>query len=437
MDEVFKELDSGLCSDWLNNETNHEKSDVRTELKELFGRFGTKDKNESRPIATKSGAIKDDHQDSLKSASNSNTNGQLKKAQKGPLPDDLPSVKTISDSEQHDLDQAIARAKELADQAILELDGSLQTCGLDSPRTPGSPTRRSKFTFKFKTQAKEHKSFSDTLAKHSEQNVFDSILSDEAKQAYETLIEKGAGLGESDKHDSTGSTSDLISISASTANLVVSSSHDEPSDVEQPHAEPASSPDSNPLRMLRNGVGVVPKVRGNRSRFSAGPQTASLARLTATASRSSLPAPPPIPKLIMSAAHESLSDPMDPSNGNLLPLPPRDRSKPLQPLKQHERKHPLLIGSEVDGEHGGSPLISSPIVKPLMSTFKPNMPLRKPIQIGESKFVGSSTLPSSSGPTSSACTSNSSVSSPVNTIAITANTAAATGASLKSTRQLM
>jgi hypothetical protein len=415
MDEVFKELDSSLRSDWLNGDTK-ESSDVRTELKELFGRHN-KDKAEGRTVPRSNGshAVTEDDR-----CEDSASHSFKKKSHKLPLPDDLPSVKTISDSEQHKLDQAIARAKELADQAILELDGSHENC-LDSPRTPGSPTRR-KFTFKFKTHSKEHRSFTDTLAKNNE-NVFSSILSDEAKHAYESLIDRGsvgaAPSTESDKHDSSGSLSDLVSITASTANLVTG--HDEP-DVSQPEVPP--SQDSNPLRMLRNGVAVMPKVRGNRARFSAGPATASLARLTANASRSSLPAPPPIPR-----STESI-DCSEGADANPLPLPPRDRSKLVQPLKQHERKHPLLLSCE-DSARSTSP--SSLPTKPLMSTFKPNMPLRKSVQVGDPQLLISSNVSSSAGSSAS----NSSLSSPNNTIAITANTAAATGASLKSTRQLM
>src|SRR5690606_10769440 len=99
--------------------------------------------------------------------------------------------------------------------------------------------------------------------------------------------------------------------------------------------------ETNPLRMLRSGVNIVPKMRGNRPHFNR-PQTASLARLTANVSRSQLPAPPPIP-----IANETDNQSVD--TNNPLPLPPRDRNRAfVQPLKQHERRHPLLINSTND-----------------------------------------------------------------------------------------
>ncbi|CAG2119098.1 unnamed protein product [Medioppia subpectinata] len=90
--------------------------------------------------------------------------------------------------------------------------------------------------------------------------------------------------------------------------------------------------------MLRSGgIGGVlrAKVRGNRSfsqpRLPTTAQTAGLARVAST--RSSLGVPPPVPTTTGA----------DDVN-NALPLPPRDRSRPmLMQLKTHQRRHPLVM----------------------------------------------------------------------------------------------
>lgn len=127
--------------------------------------------------------------------------------------------------------------------------------------------------------------------------------------------------------------------------------------------------ESNPLRLLRNG-GIIPKVKGNKQRIPTTPQTASLARLTANVNRSSLGSPPPVP---FSGTSMLISSNDEASALNALPLPPRDRSKQHNmALKQHQRKHPLLIpvkdlpgGSEPNGSNE-----SGHISQPVLSTFR-------------------------------------------------------------------
>lgn len=159
--------------------------------------------------------------------------------------------------------------------------------------------------------------------------------------------------------------------------------------------------DSNPLRLLRSGASIIPKVKGNKQRIATTPQTASLARLTANvASRANLGSPPPLPvssALISSSSSLPASTAGsidDLSTQNALPLPPRDRSKIHHPiLKQHQRKHPLIIPTTTNNqtslsESNGSSInsTSDPISsgEPLMSTFKPHIPVLKHVFCPES-----------------------------------------------------
>lgn len=158
--------------------------------------------------------------------------------------------------------------------------------------------------------------------------------------------------------------------------------------------------DSNPLRLLRSGAPIIPKVKGNKQRIAATPQTASLARLTANVTRANLGSPPPVPvsPALISSSSPSLSSSLptstvasndDLSTQNALPLPPRDRSKIHHPiLKQHQRKHPLIIpacannqisSSESNGSSINTATDSMSSGEPLMSTFKPHLPALKQV----------------------------------------------------------
>lgn len=372
MDEVFKELDFGKLGDVALSPAEQPEKDcnMRNEIKELVGLLAKETINGNANMLSR--AISPLAQN---------------KEKRKPAP--LTDVKPISASDQQTLDQAIAMAKELANNAILELDGV--GLGLDamSPRTPISPTKK-KFTFKFK-EKKEHKTFSEALTKQGE-SVLDSIISDEAKEAYDSLIGNGGVCNnESETFDiSPKCTAPSPPVSTSYINTSMTSSTIPTTCVEpEDNKEEEEEVDTNPLRMLRGGV--LPKARpGSRARFSAGPQTASLARLTANVSRSQLPAPPPVPR--------ANSTTLENENSNPLPLPPRDRRKsPMQiPLKQHERKHPLLIQGATDQPDSSSLNGIAPPRPTLMSTFKPNMPLRKSvISIGEPTLISGPSAASS------------------------------------------
>lgn len=238
------------------------------------------------------------------------------------------TVKPISAAEEQRLETAIAMAKEMANRSMQEMDRRSESDGAqDSPRTPSSPSKR-KFSFKFKQSPKlERRTFSEEA--EAIPDIQDS-LTEEAKEAYSSLVEKGQGL------DKTG-TNDSIELQHARHSVA-----EDPADVD--------AAELNPLRRLRSGIPVQPRVRGNRhgipsSCRASTPHTATVARLAANATstpsqRNGLGVPPPPPPKPSMPSDESQGGPGD---GNPLPLPPRDRSRPLTPLKHHQRKHPLLL----------------------------------------------------------------------------------------------
>lgn len=165
MDEVFKELD--LIKPELSDELAEQQKAIND----------CNVKNEIKEIA-------------IKLASNKDT-------KKKPV-----TMKPISPAEEQNLDSAIAMAKELATRSMLEFDfkpvADLKNFpdngpGLsDSPKTPSSPSKKNKFSFKFKTlQKSEPRSYSDETGNISD---IQSILTEDAKRAYNSLVEKGEGL---------------------------------------------------------------------------------------------------------------------------------------------------------------------------------------------------------------------------------------------------
>ncbi|XP_035218057.1 activated Cdc42 kinase-like [Stegodyphus dumicola] len=309
-----------------------------------------------------------------------------------------PEVKPISAADQQTLDSAIAIAKELANKSFLDLETrSDNDTPLESPKTPTSPFKR-KFSFKFKTSPKpDRRNFSEEAEAIPD---IQDIITEEAKEAYNSLVEKGSGLERSVSLPPTVAPKPVIeNLPRSRQPL---QTHTPATDSSDPESEAV---DSNPLRMLRSGVPVRPKVRGNRhgipnSGRAATPHTATVARLAANAvssngsslvngTRSNLGSPPPPPQApktfprpnipsrytkdnnISNSSPKSdevssdakLEDQSDTSSTNTtvscsesssdnlpnpLPLPPRDRTKPLPVLKHHQRKHPLILpGSNI------------------------------------------------------------------------------------------
>lgn len=249
----------------------------------------------------------------------------------------LATVKPISAAEEQTLETAIAMAKEAAAHRMQEMDGgggrSESDATQDSPRTPSSPNKR-KFSFKFKSSPKlGRRTFSEEA--EAIPDIQDS-LTEEAKEAYNSLVEKGGP--------------EKLATAEPPPATAVPGAVDETVDSD-------GGGDTNPLRRIRSGVPVQPRIRGNRHGIPSScrpttPHTAALARLaanaaaaastttttTTTTQRNGLGAPPPPPPL-PSASQQAAAV----AEANPLPLPPRDRTKPLQVLKHHQRKHPLLL----------------------------------------------------------------------------------------------
>ena len=331
MDEVFKELDIVNPDPRVDQETACS-NNVKNEMKEIASKFvlGTKD-------------------------------GRKKQG----------TVKPISAADSQSLESAIAMAKELASRSIMELDGRNDNMAFecpssaDSPKTPNSPNKKTtKFSFKFRNSPKtERRHFSEDKEKNS---GIDSIISEEAKEAYETLVERRPSS--SDRFHESKHGERRLSSSSSGHNNHSRQVSQESGDFD---LKPA---DANPLRLLRNGVNVMPKVRGNKQRVASTPQTASLARLTSTVSgvsRSGLGTPPPPP-----GSHHDGS--------NALPLPPRDRNNQVlkAPLKHHQRKHPLLI-PQVTTTGSAESLPGDGDTQPALLTFRPHGPILKQVSCPE------------------------------------------------------
>lgn len=355
MDEVFKALGSTKPDiTFEEQQPNHtENNNVKNELKEISSKLG-------RDNSKKKHAL----------------------------------VKPISAADSQTLDSAIAIAKELASKSLLDLESrSDNDTPLESPKTPSSPFKR-KFSFKFKTSPKaDRRNFSEEA--EAIPDITD-IITEEAKEAYNSLVEKGNNIERNiPVTPVVAVTKPINEINLPRSRLPLSSHATDSSDPE------SEAIDSNPLRMLRSGITVRPKVRGNRhgipsSGRATTPHTATVARLAANAvasngstlvngTRSTLGSPPPppqapktfprpninsryakdslnnnnnSPKFDDASSDVKLEDQSDSSSTNTtvscsessndafpnpLPLPPRDRTKPLPMLKHHQRKHPLLL----------------------------------------------------------------------------------------------
>lgn len=365
MDEVFKALGSTKPEMTFEEQQNTESNNVKNELKEISSKLG-------RDNSKKKHAL----------------------------------VKPISAADQQTLDSAIAIAKELASKSLLDLESRSDndTTPLESPKTPSSPFKR-KFSFKFKTSPKaDRRNFSEEAEAIPD---IQDIITEEAKEAYNSLVEKCNTVERSAPvTPPVVATKPITEINLPRSRQPLSSHATDSSDPE------SEAVDSNPLRMLRSGLPVRPKVRGNRhgipsSGRATTPHTATVARLAANAvasngncfvngTRSSLGSPPPppqapktfprpniqsryakdsnfnnnnSPKSDDASSEAKLEDQSDTSSTNTtvscsessndaypnpLPLPPRDRTKLLPSLKHHQRKHPLLLpGTNITVFDGG------------------------------------------------------------------------------------
>ncbi|XP_011880616.1 PREDICTED: tyrosine-protein kinase PR2 isoform X6 [Vollenhovia emeryi] len=229
------------------------------------------------------------------------------------------NVKPISAADQKTLYSAIAMAQELTARSMTDLEHPPE-----SPRTPASPSRRRKFSFKLPHQHSpkpDRRHFSEEAASIPD---IQATLSEEAKEVYNSLVETPT-------LESTG--------------------------------------DTNPLRMLRSGVPIVrPRIRGNKHATLGYPVSSQSEEASSEhgyhfemhhSGARTLPKvrAPPSPHTILSLPqsrilekHHSMEIENNQNQSNFdenpIPLPPRDRSKTLQPkssLPRHQRKHPLII----------------------------------------------------------------------------------------------
>ncbi|GAB6019108.1 hypothetical protein CHUAL_000729 [Chamberlinius hualienensis] len=273
------------------------------------------------------------------------------------------SVKPISPSDAKTIETAIAIAKEVANRNMQEMDSRSETSdtAADSPRTPSSPSKK-KFSFRFPGKSSgspknDKRNFTAEAA--SKPNIQDS-LTESAKEAYNSLVEKKG-------HDDQQRTQTLDS---------------------------PTEEDTNPLRMLRSGGPVRPKVRGNKhcGRSPSGETHSALLGLTSKQSYSMenvrvgggsngtgchvIETSATLPRSSTSTTANSIShhnghnNHSSHQNGqvrsnfrlhengnsssvqddtgvgscpNLLPLPPRDRTRTIPHHKPRQRKYPLII----------------------------------------------------------------------------------------------
>ncbi|XP_057330388.1 activated Cdc42 kinase-like isoform X4 [Microplitis mediator] len=231
------------------------------------------------------------------------------------------TVKPISAADQKTLYSAIAMAQELTARSMTDLEYPPE-----SPVTSASPSRRRKFSFKLPHQHSpkpDRRHFAEEAASIPD---IQATLSEEAKEVYNSLVE--------------------------TPTL-------------------DNTTDTNPLRMLRSGLPVRPRVRGNKQ-LSLGLTAPHIDEIVGLSDNNKLSTDfyhvgsSTFPKMgEMSVNNSSVSifttqslerhnslmnieNSQSQSNieENPIPLPPRDRSRTLQSksnLPRHQRKHPLII----------------------------------------------------------------------------------------------
>ncbi|GLV41663.1 Activated Cdc42 kinase-like [Carabus blaptoides fortunei] len=240
------------------------------------------------------------------------------------------TVKPISASGQKTLDSAIALANEITARSMNDLDAEVKST------TPVSPNKR-KFSFRFPSAGhhehdakSERRNFSDEA-----QSIPDlqSTLTEEAQQAYESLIDAPA-----------------LDISSQMQQFT-----------HQKQRSSQLSLTENPLRVLRSGnlPMIKPRVRntdtlGSQKLRSAGSVENSLADRNSSCSGSLKSAQltddteqdvkKPEHDMTDSEPVVAESEETKSAEDNPVPLPPRDRNKPILTSKaRHTRKHPLII----------------------------------------------------------------------------------------------
>ncbi|XP_037089033.1 activated Cdc42 kinase-like isoform X2 [Pollicipes pollicipes] len=280
-------------------------------------------------------------------------------------------VRDISESDRRTLEQAIAMANDLAARSMAELDSD----SLDSPHTPSSPTKK-KFSFKLKPSPPTvRRNFSTEAASIPD---IQASLKHEEREAYNSLVHKPS---------LTCAPPTPAAAAASAASVSATAGHPAACSVAAAAAAAAddtlSETSDNPLRMLRAGITVRPKIRGNKHNVtptgvatierSQGVARSKAAGLLNSKSVSET-AEEPLEASSLQSWHRTMSIDRDLAVGsvpseerlgasNPLPLPPRDRSRSLQEAAakpRHQRKHPLLLPAGAATAAAARPADGSP-----------------------------------------------------------------------------
>ncbi|CAG0923903.1 unnamed protein product [Notodromas monacha] len=292
------------------------------------------------------------------------------------------TVKPISSSDHKKLESAITMTKELASRSMQEL-AMLESDGSPSPSPGVSPSNRKGkgFSFKFPAgfPAKSQNQVANGRSQHHHHhhhhqsnngstNDLQETLSEDAKEAYNALVEQRSGsIFKSHAGPTTSST--MTSASAvgvvhprrnmertSNNDSMVSSKTRGGTDVDGDDGD--AREDDNPLRRLRTGAAfVVPKIRGNKhattaSTFGVPGGLRTLDRSgssSSTSSYSSVSKPRPAPLRITNSNFDAKPERIGSMYDAPPPVPIRDARTTLSVLEdkpRHQRKHPLVMPLE-------------------------------------------------------------------------------------------
>ncbi|XP_069700490.1 activated Cdc42 kinase-like isoform X2 [Periplaneta americana] len=299
------------------------------------------------------------------------------------------TVKPISAADQRTLDCAIAMANELTARSMNDLDNGTPP---ESPHTPGTPGKR-KFSFRFPSTGtnkhtsprQDRKTFSEEAASIPD---IQSSLSAEAKEVYSSLVEQPVPAPSLHANSPPLDTNPLRMLRSGAFPVVRPRVRGNKHNGNQPQqhsstlqhqhsdAQPATNSSSRSLPRIRvpppPSTAPPPIPSTAPGSFISAPiplsrnlsaKVASSDTATVEDGRTNTGQSPSTttPKNHQNATRESsVSSDVSEDNGingvdngedegetvegNPIPLPPRDRSRPLPPTKpRHQRKHPLII----------------------------------------------------------------------------------------------
>ncbi|XP_013787108.2 tyrosine-protein kinase PR2-like isoform X1 [Limulus polyphemus] len=309
-------------------------------------------------------------------------------------------LRTISASDAESLESAIAMAKKLAEESTFGIDSDPQDpVNQESPKSPISPVKK-KFSFRLKISPKaEKRNFSSET-----ECIQDLKLSDEAQDVYHSVVDNGQGIKPSGPTSSSPifepvATQPQVSAICHQSTVTIQDNHRHYQSQNRDNqlasrlsknkdtSNLEETPESNPLRMLRKGGLVQPKVRGNKHQSTPIPSKGTTSRSfvgsrsmasahdeqcsTLSVSpplppvRSTMPSSPASSTLPKPQRHNSCLDEQRETKANSSPASsysekktkfPSNEGPPL-PLPRsgisisslsrlHQRKHPLIANEE-------------------------------------------------------------------------------------------